>query len=287
MNTILVAYIPVLHMGYVKFFESLKADTLYLIGEQIISDFPELDYIKRKDSLRAIPSSFMVKTIESLGLFRYIYILDSENAISFCDEYQIIMPDEDISRVIAERYLKGNNTVFKPIFLRWHRDNVLEQKTVQVHRSIKVNNFDREIMLNSFTESERSMDWWRQVGALIVKDGESILVAHNKHMPDEQMPYVFGDPRSVFKKGVYFELSTAHHAEAILIAEAARRGIKLEGAYLYVTDFPCPPCAKLIAHSGIKRCYFTHGYATLDGENVLKSNNVELIYVQQKEDPSA
>jgi len=66
---------------------------------------------------------------------------------------------------------------------------------------------------------------------------------------------------------------------AMLIAEAAKRGISLEGTNLYVTDFPCPPCAKLIARSGITRLYFSRGYAVLDGESTLKNKGVELVFV--------
>ena len=49
---------------------------------------------------------------------------------------------------------------------------------------------------------------------------------------------------------------------------------------MYVTVFPCPPCAKLIAYSGIKRLYCGGGYAVLDGEEVLKSNGVEIYFVE-------
>jgi dCMP deaminase len=88
-----------------------------------------------------------------------------------------------------------------------------------------------------------------------------------------------GDPRSNFYKGVGFELSTATHAEARLIAQAARDGTSTEGAVMYVTDFPCPPCAKLIAAAGISRLYFRSGYAVLDGQQVLESAGVDLIQI--------
>ena len=66
-------------------------------------------------------------------------------------------------------------------------------------------------------------------------------------VPDEQIHYSEGDPRSDFSKGVNVELSLFFHSEAQLIAEAAKKGISLEGASMYATTFPCPPCAKLIA----------------------------------------
>jgi dCMP deaminase len=76
---------------------------------------------------------------------------------------------------------------------------------------------------------------------------------------------------------VNLELSTAVHAEARLIAEAARDGVATRGAVMYVTDFPCPPCAKLIAGAGVARLYFRTGYAVLDGEDVLRAAGVEVL----------
>ncbi len=70
------------------------------------------------------------------------------------------------------------------------------------------------------------------------------------------------------------------HSEAGAIAEAARKGISLEGADLYVTTFPCPPCGKLIAYSGIKRVFYKNGYGVLDSERILKDKGVEIIKVE-------
>jgi dCMP deaminase len=132
-------------------------------------------------------------------------------------------------------------------------------------------------MRQLFKEAAKSSDMWRQVGAAILKRKKTVLIAHNHHLPSEQSHYVHGDPRNNFHKGEHIEISTAFHAEASLIAEAAKRGIQLEGLDMYVTTFPCPPCAKLIAHSGIKHLYFAEGYSVLDGEAILKGAGVELI----------
>jgi dCMP deaminase len=131
-------------------------------------------------------------------------------------------------------------------------------------------------------EAGKSSDWWRHVASAIVKDGKVLLVAHNHHIPSAQTPYIQGDPRSDFQKGVNLELSTAIHSEASLIAQAAEKGISLRGASVYVTTFPCPPCAKLIAYSGIKKVYYSSGYGVLDGESVLKVKGVEIIFVETK-----
>jgi dCMP deaminase len=125
----------------------------------------------------------------------------------------------------------------------------------------------------------RSPDWWRQVGAVAVRDGEILDVAHNEHRPTAYTPYVDGDPRNDFQRGVRTDLSTAIHAEALLVARAAATGRSLAGADLYVSTFPCPPCARLIAESGFRRVYFAGPYAVLDGDAILRSAGVDLIWV--------
>ena len=44
----------------------------------------------------------------------------------------------------------------------------------------------------------------------------------------------------------------ACHSEVDAIARAARVGMKLEGAAIFVTRYPCEACARAIAESGIK-----------------------------------
>lgn len=41
------------------------------------------------------------------------------------------------------------------------------------------------------------------------------------------------------------------HAEANALMQAARAGVRVEGAIAYVTDFPCWPCFKLLVQAGV------------------------------------
>jgi dCMP deaminase len=134
-------------------------------------------------------------------------------------------------------------------------------------------------MAEAVRQAGYSSDWWRQVGAVAVRDGVLLGVAHNEHRPSEYSPYINGDPRNDFSRGVRADLSTALHAEAALIAAAARAGTSLDGADLYVSTFPCPACARLIAEAGFRRCFFAGPYALLDGDTVLRAAQVELIWV--------
>ena len=50
------------------------------------------------------------------------------------------------------------------------------------------------------------------------------------------------------------------HAELNAILYAARNGLSIEGATMYVTASPCPDCAKAISQSGIKKLVFCTMY---------------------------
>jgi dCMP deaminase len=50
------------------------------------------------------------------------------------------------------------------------------------------------------------------------------------------------------------------HAEANAIVQAARNGVRLEAADIYVTASPCFGCFKLIANAGIGRIVFGEFY---------------------------
>ena len=71
--------------------------------------------------------------------------------------------------------------------------------------------------------------------------------------------------------------STAEHAECAVIAEAARRGVKENTALRHHVS--CPYCARLITHAGISEVFFAEGYATLDGEELLKQAGIKITKV--------
>lgn len=273
----LVAYVPVLHEGYRKFFEKYEGPKdLFIFGPEITAEFPWLS-----KEIRELDARLMKKAIEPLGIFEKISILDvaSAKALNTKDK-EIILPDEDVSHEVAKKYFANATVTFNPIFLRWDKHNSIAEKPVSPDENITHEEFHKNMLKIAEKDSEKSSDNWRHVGAAIVKGGEIILVGHNTHLPSEHTPYVNGDPRNNFHKGDHIEISTAIHGEALLIAEAAKKGIALEGADMYVTVFPCPPCAKLIAYSGIKNLYCGGGYGVLDGETILKGKGVKISFVE-------
>ncbi len=275
-----VAYIPVLHKGYLDFLRTLDAQNitqLLLIGDDILTSYEELDYINRKDRLRALPEEELVNSVRAVTKLQ-VSILRREHAKTL-DIERIVTPQEDINRFVVEALFPAASVTYVSVFLRWNKDNVGEDKIPVPSAPTLLNLFDQTLWKDVLVESVKSADWWRQVGAALVKDGEVVLVTHNEHMPEEEQPNIDGDTRSLFKKGININYVTAAHAEVVAIGEAARRGIATQGAELYVTDFPCPYCARLIAKAGIKKVLYLKGYAVLEGDEFLKGEGVELVQV--------
>ncbi|OGD63952.1 deaminase [Candidatus Berkelbacteria bacterium RIFCSPLOWO2_01_FULL_50_28] len=50
------------------------------------------------------------------------------------------------------------------------------------------------------------------------------------------------------------------HAETNAIVQAARNGVSIEGATLYINASPCWDCFKLLANAGIKKIVFGEFY---------------------------
>lgn len=279
---VIVAYVPVLHRGYLQFFEAHKsAIALYVIGDELLK---AEDYI-RKD-LRALKADDMVQILQAMGLFERVQKLSVQD-IRTLDrrDMHIVLPDEDISHTIAKQFKKAKVTLY-PVFLRWDRRSAEEIDIKDPDEEITAGEFEQSVMKKALEAAKQSSDIWRRVGAVLIsKDGRESTAA-NRGEPHAHSPWMEGDPRNVFSRGIGIEMSVFTHAEATLIAEAARRGVSLEGADLYVTTFPCPACAKLIAHSGIKTCYYKDGYAVLDGKRIMTEYGVRLLRVKMDDQPA-
>jgi dCMP deaminase len=195
-----------------------------------------------------------------------------------------VLPDEEVMRDIADRYElgAGRSLVFDRTFLRWDRDWATAKVPVNFDGEITAAELPRELLGRARGLAGRSSDWWRQVGAVAARAGQVLGAAWNHHLPTEYAPYLNGDPRDAFERGIRADLSTAIHAEAALIAGAARDGTSLAGADLYTTTFPCPACARLIAEAGFARCFFAGQYSVLDGEQTLRARGISLIWVDTR-----
>jgi dCMP deaminase len=311
-----VAYVPVLHEGYRRFLERhARGGRCLVVGRELYADERPLakDIRALEPALvaRALDAWGICDSVAVLDQAGAHTLAAEAARVGVC----IAMPAEDVSYALAKRFFERCDVRFDTVFLRWDKTRTAQLLGVAPQRVASTGELGEELRASApgrvastgqleddlqasaprpvadgggvveelraaaELEAARSIDWWRRVGAAMRLAGGELLVAHNEHQPHRLSAYAVGDPRANFHKGVALELSTATHAEARLIAQAAREGLATQDGVLYVTDFPCPPCAKLIAAAGIARLYYREGYAVLDGQDVLEAAGVEIVRV--------
>lgn len=272
-NKELVAYVPVIHQGYLELFRKFGQDVdgLWVLGYDLAST------LSSHREIRAVEPRLIAVMASSLGFFRRVGVLEEDTLPQLKDSH-IVMPNEDVSRRLAAKYFPNQKVTLENVFLRWNTENVTSSSVVSPDR-ISISAFDNLMMELAEAESKQSSDWWRQIGAVVVKNNQVLLTAHNQHEPSEQTPYVVGDPRDVIAAGEHNLLYTSIHAEQLLVAQAAGRGTSLQDTSIYINVFPCPLCTKLIAHAGVKKCFFKTGSAWLNSEEVMRSYRIEIIQV--------
>lgn len=113
----------------------------------------------------------------------------------------------------------------------------------------------------------------KHVGAVIVRDKNILSTGYNgsirglPHCDDVGHDMVGGHcVRTV-------------HAEANAIIQAARHGVRIEGADIYTTASPCWECFKLIANAGIKRIFYGEFYREEKVFHVARELGIELIKI--------
>lgn len=269
-------YVPVIHEGIRRWLLSHSAARFVaIVGPKTLDRYRPIV----KD-IRRLPTDDIVVALRSLQLARDIRVLEFDELSMLVDQVNsLVMPKDELFATAANYYLPASvEPVFESVFLRWDRDNVhlANPQVAQGLPSVRLASIWQDLeALRSW-----SPDWWRQVASALVIDDGVVVTAYNHPLPNEEAVLTRGDPRALFKKGLAIELSSYIHAEAQVIAAAARQGISTAGAQLYVTTFPCPVCAKLLAAAGISRLYYRAGYSTLDGADVLTGAGVEIIHVQ-------
>ncbi len=103
----------------------------------------------------------------------------------------------------------------------------------------------------------------RQIGAVIVKNKRILTTGYNGAPAGIKSCKDKGECLRInmdIPSGTRHELCYAIHAEQNAIIQAARMGISIEGATIYITHYPCSICAKLIVNAGISRIVYIHPY---------------------------
>ena len=273
----ILLYLPVIHSGYESFLRRhADAGEILILGEGFRQVYPSL--AKDIRALQPDQAASYLRLGHPQALIRVVEPAGLPGAVT---GDPLVLPDEEVMRDLAARYHldSGRAVVFDRTFLRWDRAWAAARTPVAFDGEITAAELPRRLLAAADAVAGRSSDWWRQVGALAARDGQVLGCAWNQHRPTEYAPYLDGDPRDSFGRGIRADLSTAIHAEAALIARAARDGLALAGADLYATTFPCAACARQVAEAGFQRCYFAGQYSVLAGEQVLRAAGITLIWV--------
>ena len=111
----------------------------------------------------------------------------------------------------------------------------------------------------------------KHVGAVVVRDKSILATGYNGsvrglgHCDDEG--HLMEDGHCV----------RTVHAEANAIVQAARHGMRIEEASIYVTASPCWGCFRLIANAGIVRIVFGEFYRDQKIFDVSQKLGIELV----------
>ena len=77
------------------------------------------------------------------------------------------------------------------------------------------------------------------------------------------------------------------HAEANAIIQAAKNGVMIDGAAIYVTASPCWTCFKQIANAGIRRIVYGEFYRDDRIFSVAERLGIELVHIQSHVTPAS
>ena len=134
----------------------------------------------------------------------------------------------------------------------------------------------RLYMEEAILQSRRSTCLRKQVGAVAIRDGRTIASGYNGVLPGVNRKY------GIDKHGE----SQTVHAEANLVAYAAKYGIPLAGCELYTTMEPCRKCAELLLQIGFTKVTYLEGYRKHDGLRLLTNSTTQVFRVEMKGEDS-
>jgi dCMP deaminase len=114
--------------------------------------------------------------------------------------------------------------------------------------------WDEYFMATACLIASRSSCERLHVGCVLVSSGQQanriISAGYNGFLP--------GSPHNSHVRDGHEQATV--HAEQNAIADAARRGVCVQGATAYVTHFPCINCCKILASSGIASIKYRMDY---------------------------
>jgi len=279
--TTVVLYLPAISARYLRFLKQYEGGHLRVLGPKVLDKISdEVPYVGTKGrDLWALTPSQVAVIVVSLGIFKTVRVLDSFTGF-LKREPNIVMPDDDVSLAVNDRFLVGYPYVrFVSSRLRYDKMASFSEEPPAHLFSVTTEEMHGDMMSCAYKWSKKSFDWWRQIGAVLARDGEFLVGTTNKEHPSFIFD-IMGDSRTPFNAGEHIDRVLTGHAERAVIDIAARRGIPTDGADIYVNTFPCRSCAVSIGQAGIKRLFFATGYSNLEAAETLLARGVELIKVE-------
>jgi len=111
------------------------------------------------------------------------------------------------------------------------------------------------------------------VGAVIVRDKTILSTGYNGSV--RGLPHCC-DAGHMMEDG---HCVATIHAEMNAIIQAARNGVRIEGASIYVTASPCWNCFKALANAGVNRICYGEFYRDERSFNVANKLGIEMVHV--------
>jgi dCMP deaminase len=139
-----------------------------------------------------------------------------------------------------------------------YESSILEQLEQLTQSWTERPSWDEYFMATALLMASRSSCERLNVGCVIVSGGEQknriVAAGYNGFLP--------GAPHTSRVRDGHEQATV--HAEQNAISDAARRGVSLEGATIYITHFPCINCAKIVAAAGISCIKYHRDYRNDD-----------------------
>ena len=114
----------------------------------------------------------------------------------------------------------------------------------------------------------------KHVGAVIVKDRTILSTGYNgsiRGMPHcDEVGHMMENDHCV----------ATIHAETNAILQAAKNGVMIDGAEIYITASPCWPCFKMVANAGIKKIFYGEFYRDERIFDVAKKLGIDLVHIK-------
>ncbi|MBD3250453.1 MAG: hypothetical protein GF381_02715 [Candidatus Pacebacteria bacterium] len=132
---------------------------------------------------------------------------------------------------------------------------------------------DQELMELVELAAHRSFDYTFQTGAVLAKDGQLLLSAHNRVLPYETYILHRGASKEKqFSPPQDLNHFDTNHAEVELVIKALEQGVSLAGTSLYINLLPCPICARMLARSKIAEIVYRHDHSQGYGFRLLRAS---------------